>query len=360
MKRNTIITMILVIVVLTLIILAQAHSKNLATLESNTDSREVPARLIPVPKTVSPELKEVISRLLNRALPVVPNTTEEWRKIVAMKTEQNRAVFNQLIKLFPVDIKEEIKDGVKIYTLTPPSILEDNKKRVMIHLRGGGYVFNGGETGMGEAVLMAYYGKIKVISVDYRMAPDFPFPAALEDSVAIYKEVLKIHKPQNIGIFGTSAGGGLTMATVFKLRDTNVPLPGAVGLGTLWADLTKTGDTLYTNEDIDDVLVTYDGFLEACARMYAGSSDMKDPFISPVYGNFSKGFPPTILTAGTRDMLLSDTVRVHRKLRQAGVEAYLQVFEGMSHAQYITAFTSPESREAFQEMALFFRNHLGK
>jgi monoterpene epsilon-lactone hydrolase len=140
----------------------------------------------------------------------------------------------------------------------------------------------------------------------------------------------------------------------------NVPLPGAVGLGTPWADLTRTGDTLYTNEEIDDVLVTYDGLLEACAKLYAGSSDMKDPLISPVYGDFTKGFPPTILTTGTRDMLLSDTVRVHRKLRQAGVEAYLQVFEGMSHAQYIIVFTSPESREVFQELALFFQNHLGR
>ena len=87
---------------------------------------------------------------------------------------------------------------------------------------------------------------------------------------------------------------------------------------------------------------------------------MKDPLISPVYGDFTKGFPPTIITTGTRDMLLSDTVRVHRKLRQAGVEAYLQVFEGMSHAQYIVVFTSPESREVFQELALFFRNHLGR
>lgn len=359
MKRNTTIT-IIAAMILALIIVAQAHPKNLSALESNADSRKVPARLIPVPSAVSSELQESIARPLKRALSIVPNTTEEWRRIVAMKKEQNRAIFDQLIKLFPVDIKEEIKDGVKIYTINPRSVLEDNKNRILIHLRGGGYVFNGGETGMGEAILMAYYGKIKVISVDYRMAPDFPFPAALEDSVAIYKEVLKTHKPQNIGIFGTSAGGGLTMATVFKLRDISVPIPGAVGLGTPWADLTKTGDTLYTNEDIDNVLVTYDGLMEACARMYAGSMDMKDPFISPVYGNFTKMFPPTILTAGTRDLLLSDTVRVHRKLRQAGVEAYLQVFEGMSHAQYITAFTSPESREAFQELALFFGNHLGK
>jgi acetyl esterase/lipase len=94
--------------------------------------------------------------------------------------------------------------------------------------------------------------------------------------------------------------------------------------------------------------------LQACAALYAGSHHTKDPLISPVYGDFTKGFPPAILTSGTRDMLLSDKVRIHRKLRQAGVETYLQIFEGMSHAQYILVFTSPESREAFQEIASFF------
>ena len=360
MKRNIIVTILVLFVAMTLAIEAQAQQNGAATPKSGTNSREVPARLIPVPSTVSPELQAVIARPLSPALRLVPKTVEEWRRIVAIKSEQNEPVFNQLRKLFPVDIESETKGGVKTYIVTPKSIPDENSNRTLIHLRGGGYVFNAGESGMGEAVLMAYYGKIKVISVDYRMAPDFPFPAALEDSVAVYEEVLKTYQPGNIGIFGTSAGGGLTIATVLKLRDMNVPLPGAVGLGTPWADLTRTGDTLYTNEEIDDVLVTYDGLLEACAKLFAGWSDMRDPLISPVYGDFTKGFPPTILTTGTRDMLLSDTVRVHRKLRQAGVEAYLQVFEGMSHAQYIIVFTSPESREVFRELALFFQNHLGR
>jgi epsilon-lactone hydrolase len=360
MKRNIITTIVALFMVITSILIAQAQQQGAVAPSGEKDARQIPARLIPVPTTVSPELQAVIARPLNPQLRMVPRTTEEWRAIVAMATEKDKPVLAQLRKLFPVDIKSEIKGGIKTYIVTPESILEENSNRVLIHLRGGGYVFNGGETGLGEAILMAFHGKIRVISVDYRMAPDFPFPAALEDSVAIYNEVLKTYKPANIGIFGTSAGGGLTMATVLKLREMNVPLPGAVGLGTPWADFTRTGDTLYTNEDIDDVLVTYNGMLKACAELYAGSHDMKDPLISPVYGDFTKGFPPAMLTSGTRDMLLSDTVRVHRKLRQAGVEAYLQVFEGMSHAQYILVFNSPESREAFQELARFFQNHLGK
>lgn len=360
MKRNITIITIASVMAMTLILIAQAQQEGAVQPHSVKNSRQVPARLIPVPSTVSPELQAVIARPLSPALRSVPKTNEEWRLIVAMASERDMPVLAQLRKLFPVDIKTDIKGGVKTYIVTPESILEENSNRILIHLHGGGYVFNGGETGLGEAILMAYHGKIKVISVDYRMAPDFPFPAALDDSVTVYNEVLKAYKPDHIGIFGTSAGGGLTAATVLKLRELNIPLPGAVGLGTPWADLTRTGDTLYTNEDIDDVLVTYDGILKACAGLYAGTHDMKYPFISPVYGDFTKGFPPAILTSGTRDMLLSDTVRIHRKLRQAGVDAYLQVFEGMSHAEYILVFTSPESREAFQEIARFFRSHLGK
>jgi acetyl esterase/lipase len=110
---------------------------------------------------------------------------------------------------------------------------------------------------------------------------------------------------------------------------------------------------------LDNVLVSPDGFCDAGAKVYANGHDMKDPLLSPVYGDM-KGFPPTILTSGTRDLLLSNTVRVYRKLRRAGVEAVLQVYEGMSHAHCIRDDTAPESKEAFEEIAAFFDKHLGK
>jgi acetyl esterase/lipase len=125
------------------------------------------------------------------------------------------------------------------------------------------------------------------------------------------------------------------------------------------SDSTKTGDTFYTNAMLDNVLVSTEGFCDAAAAFYAKGHDLKDPLISPIYGDMS-GFPPTILTSGTRDLLLSNTVRVHRKLRQAGVEAVLQVYEGMSHAHYVRDDTAPESKEAFEEIAGFFDKHLGK
>jgi acetyl esterase/lipase len=177
---------------------------------------------------------------------------------------------------------------------------------------------------------MAGYSGMKVISVDYRMPPDFPYPAALDDAVAVWKEVVKTTNHKNIAIFGTSTGGGMTLAMVLRAEREGLPLPAATAPGTPCSDMTKTGDTYFTNEMLDNVLVSNDGWLGDAAKLYANGHDLKDPMLSPVYGDF-QGFPPT---SGTRDLFLSNTVRVHRETRATGVEAELQVFEGQSHAQY--------------------------
>jgi acetyl esterase/lipase len=136
-------------------------------------------------------------------------------------------------------------------------------------------------------------------------------------------------------------------------------MPGAIAPGTPMSDATKTGDSFYTNEMVDNVLVSRDGFCDAATVVYAHGHSLTDPLISPVYGDMH-GFPPAILTTGTRDLLLSNTVRVHRKLREAGVDAQLQVFEGESHAQYEFDDRAPETKEAFGEITTFFDKHLGR
>ena len=156
---------------------------------------------------------------------------------------------------------------------------------------------------------------------------------------------------------GTSAGGGLALATTQKLRALGLDLPGALWAGTPWADLTKTGDSQFTNEGIDRLLVTYDGILEQAAKLYAGGQDLKTPLISPVYGSF-EDFPPTYLVTGTRDLFLSDTVRVHRKLRAAGVVADLNVYEALSHGGYALGARSPEAQQAYGELGAFLMSHL--
>ena len=124
--------------------------------------------------------------------------------------------------------------------------------------------------------------------------------AAVDDSIAVWKELIKTHTPRNIGIFGTSAGGGLTLAIVMRLKELGLPLPGAIMAGTPWADLSETGDSYFTNQFVDNVLCTSNGVLEAAGKLYAGSHDLKEPLVSPVFGDLS-GFPPTVLLSGTRD-----------------------------------------------------------
>ena len=226
-------------------------------------------------------------------------------------------------------------------------------------MHGGCYVSFPGESGTTEAILMAGFGHFKVISVDYRMPPDHPYPAALDDAMTVWKAALKMADPKNMAIFGSSAGGALTLSMVLRAKQDNLPLPAAIAPGTPMADLTDTGDTFSTNAMLDNVLVAPGASCDARAALYANGHDLKDPLLSPVYGDMH-GFPPAILTTGTRDLLLSNTVRVHRKLRQAGVEAVLQVYEGAVHAQYARDVDAPETKEAFEEIARFFDKHLGK
>lgn len=322
--------------------------------------RKVPARDIPVPGTVSPEMQKNIALPLDPLMNIKPSSLEQWREIVAkgegVVTEN---LMRSASKLFPVEVKPEIVGGVKTHLVSPKTLPEKNRNRLLVYVHGGGYILNGGEGSVPEAMAMAHYGQINVLSIDYRMLPDYPFPAGLDDVITVYQEVLKKYKPENIGMFGTSAGSGLTAAAMFKLKELNLPQPAVIGLGTPFMDITKTGDTYFTNQDIDNFLVTYDGLLGSIAKLYAGSNDMKNPLISPIYGDFSKGFPPTILTSGTRDLFLSNTVRTHQKLRAAGIDAYLQVYEGCSHAFYLQVLDSPESKQAYQEMVTFFDKYLG-
>lgn len=170
-----------------------------------------------------------------------------------------------------------------------------------------------------------------------------------------------VDNPANVGLFGGSAGAGMAMSTVLYAHQQNIPLPAAVALGTPWSDLTESGDTFKTNEWLDNVLVSYGsgGYLARAAKLYADGQDLSNPLISPLNGDLSI-FPPTISTSGMRDLLLSLTVLTHRKLRRAGVLAELNVFEGMSHYQFLSNHDSEESKESMADWTRFFDTHLGK
>jgi monoterpene epsilon-lactone hydrolase len=318
--------------------------------------RTIPARTIPAPTTVSPELQKAIAPAWGGSKAPVKLTSDQWKALQKRTDEESAKALQPLKQRFHVSVREEKIAGVRVYRVKPQAIAPENQNRLLVHVHGGAYVFLGGEAAAEEAVVMANFGKIEVVSVDYRMPPDFPFPAALDDCVTVWREIARSHDTKRLGLFGTSTGGGLTLAMVLKLKELKMPLPGAIMAGTPWSDMTKTGDTFYTNEFVDNSLGSNDGLLEAAAKLYAGKHDLKEPLLSPVYGDL-RGFPPAILVSGTRDLFLSNTVRVHQKLLQAGGVAELLVFEGQSHGQYLLP-DIPESAAAWNEVGNFFDRHL--
>jgi epsilon-lactone hydrolase len=322
-----------------------------------SDGLEIPARKVPLPRTVSPEMQTVIGAPRRPASTLRPRTVEDWKSIVDASAATAIGALPGLCHRMRVRFETASLGGVRAYSVTPEDTAPENRNRLLIHVHGGCYVLSPGEAGLPEAILMAGFGRFKVLSVDYRMPPEAYFPAALDDVVTAWKVASAIEDPKRMAVFGTSAGGALTLALILRAKQEGLALPAAIAPGTPMSDVTKTGDTFYANELLDSVLVSRDGICDAATRFYANGHDLGDPLLSPVYGDLS-GFPPAILTSGTRDLLLSNTVRVHRKLRQSGVEAALHVYEGQSHAQYLANDAAPETREAFQEIAYFFDRHL--
>lgn len=185
------------------------------------------------------------------------------------------------------------------------------------------------------------------------MPPDHPYPAAIDDLVAAYRELLTRYAPGKVVVAGISAGAGLAAAGILKLRDLGLPLPAGAILLTPEADLTESGDSFETNRGLDVVLRER---LTPSVLLYAAGHDLRDPYLSPLFGDFSRGFPPTLLVSGTRDLFLSNTVRLHRALRKAGVRADLHVFEAMPHGGF---FGAPEDAESMAEQLRFIDEVLG-
>ena len=320
--------------------------------------RVVPAKTIPVPADVSPQLQAVIAKPLRSGWNTPPTTPLGWQQLANSEAVAAGPVVGQMAKRLHVKITQATIDGVKVYRLTPETIPARNAKRLLIHVHGGCYVLNPAEAALPEAVLMAGIGHFQVISVDYRMPPTSYYPAALDDAMTVYKAELKMTKPQDIGVFGSSAGGALTLEMMLRAKQDHLPMPGAIAVGTPMADLVNWGDSAQANALVDNVLVSPTGFCEAAAVFYAHGHNLADPMLSPLNGDFH-GFPPAILTTGTRDLLLSNTVRTHQKLLQSGVDADLLVFEGMSHAQFTFDDRIPEDQNAFTEISAFMDKHLG-
>jgi acetyl esterase/lipase len=316
------------------------------------------ARTIPAPVGLSREMLEVVKE---RQIPPVipaPETTEAWLEFQAMFDAPGGELGRQAAEHNDVTYEVTEIAGVRTYVVTPRQIGERWGDRVFVHTHGGAWVFGGGDSALREAVWVAHGLGVKVVSVDYRRPPLHPFPAAIDDVVAVWREVAKRQAAARTALFGTSAGGNLALATTLKLKELGEPLPGAVFAGTPATDLEHISDTWHTLAGLDP-LGAREGTLAAAFDLYIGAADPANPLLSPVNGDLD-GFPPTILISGTRDLLLSDTVRMHRALRTAGVLADLHIYDGQTHADYLQNLLRPvpECADAQRELFEFFDEHL--
>ncbi|MFN8625824.1 MAG: alpha/beta hydrolase [Candidatus Binatia bacterium] len=305
----------------------------------------VAAHHVPPPTSISPEAQAFLSAAATPVpRPPYPALEDKagWKDYIAWA--------NRGFPLVPSPGDWEIKSettalgGVPTYLASPPAA---GGERVFLDIHGGALIMGGGELCRAMGVSMARRVGVRTYSVDYRMAPDHPYPAALDDCLSAYRAVIERHAPGQVVVGGASAGGNLAAALMLRARAEGLPLPAGLVLLTPELDLTESGDTFQTNRDIDVVLCR--GLPEANA-LYAGGHDLAHPYLSPLFGDFSKGFPRTFLQAGTRDVFLSNAVRMHRALRKARVEVELHVFEGMPHGGF---FGAPEDQELSAELRRF-------
>jgi epsilon-lactone hydrolase len=328
---------------------AQAPNRDTSYIDENGTAHVT--RVVPVPEYVSPEAQKALAHR-------VPDTARsasiaERRARMLASSAQAAAAWEQIC---PTHTTDSEMGGVKVHIVMPAAPSAANANKVLINLHGGGFTVDSGS--LAESIPVACYSGIKVVSVLYRLAPEHPFPAAVEDAVAVYKELLKSYRPLHIGIFGTSAGAMLTAEVAVRLKNLGLPQPAALGIFSGMGDFARHTDSeaLYSGGGLS-------GHLDPPGPgpdrpEYVGSTDPKNPVLSPIYADL-RGLPPTLFLAGGRDYLLSGTTNLHRAFLRAGVDARLVVFDGLTHAFWYDA-TLPESVEATHMMASFLMAQVSK
>jgi len=313
----------------------------------------LPAQTIPVPKSISAQGQAFLAAAARRITAESKAGGGKGHDTVAQAAAAV-AYLRPAADRFQGEFGTiELPGGAKLYRATPADRPGRRAEVAFLDIHGGGFVAGGGEMCQLLARLRAMDYGVEVLSVDYRLLPQHPYPAPLDDCLAAYREALKYYKPSSLAVGGASAGGNLAAALLLRARDEGLPLPTSLTLQTPALDMTRSGDTYQTNRYLD---VTLYGGAEG-GPGYGAGRELKDPYISPLFGSLSAGWPPTILTTGTRDLLLSDTVRMHRALRRAGLQADLLVTEAGPHGGFMGQ--APEDTEVLAECRRFMYAALG-
>jgi acetyl esterase/lipase len=319
---------------------------------------KIGSRTLPIPQSISPEAQASLKRLVRddgvplNAVHVMPALTDHdgWRRMQAAVANNYAASQEGEFESLLASIETLNVADTIVYVATPD--YESNADCAIIDLHGGALVFGGGENRRLSAGKQADLHGMRCYGVDYRMPPDHPYPAALDDCMAVYRYVLARHAPNRVVIIGRSAGGNLATAMLLRARHEGLPLSAALVLLSPELDLTESGDSFEVNRTVDVILPNS---LMTANLLYADGADLSHPYLSPLFGDFSLGFPTTFVQSGTRDLLLSNTVRMHRALRRAEVPVEMHIFEAMPHGGFMG---SPEDTELATEVVRFVRENL--
>lgn len=314
-------------------------------------------RRVPFPSSISEQARQALQRMVGAdGVPInasysMPANGDREGWIALQSAVQRRYAATVAKKVMPkaASVETVMVDQTVIHVATPDTM--DREGFAYVDLHGGALVFGGGDACRASAQVEAQKHGVRCYGVDYRMPPDHPYPAALDDCLTAYRYVLERHLPYNVIIGGRSAGGNLAVAMLLRGREEGLPMPSALVLLSPELDLTESGDSFGVNQMVDVVLP---GSLMSCNHLYAGEADLGHPYLSPLFGELD-GLPPTFLQTGTRDLFLSNAVRMHRKLRRANIPVELHVCEAMPHGGF--SGEAPEDLELIQDVKLFVRSH---
>lgn len=304
---------------------------------------------VPAPVGISAQAREAWANNAQMPLPA-----DDPVKLAAVRRFGARTEDIEFAKHSQTHLLEDrTLNDITTLWVTPRTVRHPDKLLVFIH--GGAWILNSRKTQLGLQCALADTLGLRVVSLEYRLAPEHPYPAALDDIDAAYTEILKDYRPENIGIFGTSAGGGLTLATLLRLKATGRPLPAAAAALCPGADMTHSG-YLFTSVGLDDPILSPRD-IDICMRAFVAGADATDPLVSPVFGDYT-GIPPLFLLASTAEIIGSDGIRVADNARSQGVDVTLLVSDGMWHVPIANETGIPELQRAFDQMVDFFRRQL--
>jgi len=313
-----------------------------------------------IPTTISPEAQAVLRSFsykdVEKVLPAADDY-EGWQSYWDAN-EKNWVAFNDtIISVFRPALKDTFLGGVSVIEVLPGEWKYRGK--VLIYLHGGAYTFFSARTMLMGSVPIADVTGIKVISVNYTNPPRMRYNQILDQVIAVVEALLEQgYKLSDIGIYGDSAGGGLTAGSVLKMRDMGMGIPAVVVLISPWSDITESGDTYHTLKG-DDPIISYGNSLDESSLAYAPPEEHNNPYVSPVYGDYTKGFPPTLIQGGTKEIFLSNFVRQYQVIDQAGIPVKLDLYEGMWHVFQEINYDLPESAIAHAKFKDWVYLYLG-